>query len=80
TIKLATCNQDIILEQQELDIDILVVDLTSQNLDSEIENQLNIYLNFNNSYILTEEKLNDSEIIKVVLMKQINLNIEILMI
>ncbi|CAG8658921.1 11855_t:CDS:1 [Dentiscutata erythropus] len=56
-----------LLEHQEQDIDILVIDLTSQDLDPDIESQLNAYLDFNNSHIITEEKLEDSEIIEIVL-------------
>ncbi|CAG8644589.1 3099_t:CDS:2, partial [Cetraspora pellucida] len=66
-IEFAAHNQDTVLEQQEQDIDMLVVDLTSQNSDPEIENQLNAYLDLNNLHILTEEMLDDSEIIEVVL-------------
>ncbi|CAG8802483.1 23036_t:CDS:1, partial [Cetraspora pellucida] len=58
--------QDVLLGQQEQDIDMLIVDLTSQDLDPEIEHQLNIYLDLNNLPILIEEKLEDSEIIKIV--------------
>ncbi|CAG8785603.1 15263_t:CDS:1, partial [Dentiscutata erythropus] len=66
-IEFAAHNQDTILEQQEQDTDMLVVDLTSQDPDPEIENQLNAYLDLNNLHILTEEMLDDSEIIEVVL-------------
>ncbi|CAG8728678.1 728_t:CDS:1, partial [Cetraspora pellucida] len=66
-IELATHSQDTLLEQQEQDINTLVVDLISQDLEPEIENQLNSYLDLNNLHILTEEKLDDSEIIEVVL-------------
>ncbi|CAG8761442.1 2663_t:CDS:2, partial [Cetraspora pellucida] len=63
-IELATHSQDTLLEQQEQDINTLVVDLISQDLEPEIENQLNSYLDLNNLHILTEEKLDDSEIIE----------------
>ena len=63
-IELAACTQDAVLEQQEQDISTLVVDLTSV---PEIEDQLNTYLDLNNLHIITEENLDDSEIIEVVL-------------
>ncbi|CAG8770982.1 3363_t:CDS:2 [Gigaspora rosea] len=66
-IELATCTQDAVLEQQEQDISTLVVDLTSQDPDPEIEDQLNTYLDLNNLHIVTEKNLDDSEIIEVVL-------------
>ncbi|CAG8565357.1 17910_t:CDS:2 [Racocetra fulgida] len=66
-IELATCIQNIVLEQQEQNISTLVVDLTSQDPNLKIKNQLNVYLDLNNLHILTEKKLNDSEIIEVVL-------------
>ena len=66
-IELAACTQDAVLEQQEQDISTLVVDLTSQDPDPEIEDQLNTYLDLNNLHIVTEENLDDSEIIEVVL-------------
>ncbi|CAG8748145.1 1011_t:CDS:2, partial [Cetraspora pellucida] len=64
-IKLATCTQDAVLEQQEQNISMLVVDLTSQDPNLEIEDQLNTYLDLNNLYIITEKNLNNSKIIKV---------------
>ncbi|CAG8763063.1 12231_t:CDS:1, partial [Ambispora leptoticha] len=63
----AVSSYDISLEQQEKDVNMLVVDLTSQDLDSEIECQLNIYLDLNDSHILIEEKLENSEIIEIIL-------------
>ena len=66
-IELAACTQDAVLEQQEQDISTLVVDLTSQNPDPEIEDQLNTYLDLNNLHIVTKENFDDSEIIEVVL-------------
>ncbi|CAG8552373.1 20629_t:CDS:2 [Cetraspora pellucida] len=44
---------------------MLVVNLTSQDPDSEIEDLLNTYLDFNNLHIITEENFDDSKIIKV---------------
>ncbi|CAG8455510.1 3601_t:CDS:2 [Racocetra fulgida] len=68
-IEVAVSSHNISLKQQEEDVNMLVVDLTSQDSDSEIKHQLNIYLDLNNSYILTKEKLKDSEIIKIILDK-----------
>ncbi|RIB28195.1 hypothetical protein C2G38_2158497 [Gigaspora rosea] len=59
--------QDISSEQQEEDVNDLVIDLTSQDPDPEIEDQLNTYLDLNNLHIITEEKLENSEIIEIVL-------------
>ncbi|CAG8819639.1 3567_t:CDS:1, partial [Gigaspora rosea] len=66
-IELVACTQDAVLEQQGQDISTLVVDLTFQDPDLKIEDQLNTYLDLNNLYIVTEENLDDSEIIEVVL-------------
>ncbi|CAG8695141.1 13004_t:CDS:2, partial [Cetraspora pellucida] len=66
-IDVAVSGHDMLLEQQEEDVNTLVIDLTSQDPDPEIERQLNTYLDLNNSHILTEEKLEDSEIIEIVL-------------
>ncbi|CAG8501506.1 18667_t:CDS:2 [Dentiscutata erythropus] len=66
-IKVATDNQDTLLEQQEQDIDSLVINLISQDIDLDVESQLNIYLNLNSSHIITEKKLEDSKIIEIVL-------------
>ncbi|CAG8474738.1 13992_t:CDS:2, partial [Cetraspora pellucida] len=66
-IDAAVSIQDALLEQQEQDVDTLIADLTSQDLDPEIEHQLNTYLDLNNWPIVTEEKLEDSEIIEIVL-------------
>ncbi|CAG8610148.1 3379_t:CDS:2 [Cetraspora pellucida] len=66
-VKFATNNQDIVLRQQEQDVDTLLIDLTSQDPDPEIKNQLNAYLDLNDLHILTEKKLNDTKIIEVVL-------------
>ncbi|RIB16355.1 hypothetical protein C2G38_2038638 [Gigaspora rosea] len=66
-IEVATDRQNISLEQQEQDIDMLVIDLTVQDPDLEIKNQLNTYLNLNDLHIETEEKLEDSEIVEIIL-------------
>ncbi|CAG8700848.1 14730_t:CDS:2, partial [Dentiscutata erythropus] len=66
-IEVATYNHDMSLEQQEDDVGNLVIDLTSQDPDPEIESQLNTYLDLNDLHIITKEKLEDSKIIKIVL-------------
>ncbi|CAG8619840.1 28499_t:CDS:2, partial [Dentiscutata erythropus] len=66
-IEVATNSQNTLLEQQEQDIDMLVIDLTFQDPNPEIKDQLNIYLNLNDLHITTKERLEDSEIIKIVL-------------
>ncbi|CAG8557609.1 16485_t:CDS:2, partial [Racocetra fulgida] len=66
-IEVATNSQDTLLEHQEQDIDVLMIDLTFQDPDPEIRNQLNTYLNLNDLHIITEEKLDNSEIIEIVL-------------
>ncbi|CAG8646716.1 20747_t:CDS:2 [Dentiscutata erythropus] len=50
---------------QEEDINELVIDLTTQDPDPEIESQLNTYLGLNDLHIITEEKLEDLEIIEI---------------
>ncbi|CAG8753235.1 1237_t:CDS:1, partial [Dentiscutata erythropus] len=69
-IKVTADNQDTLLKQQEQEIDSLVIDLISQDIDLNVKSQLNIYLNLNSSYIITEKKLENSEIIKIVLDKK----------
>ncbi|CAG8501241.1 13300_t:CDS:2, partial [Cetraspora pellucida] len=64
-IEVAIKSQDMLLEQQEEDVNDLVIDLTSQ--DPEIKSQLNTYLDLSNLHIITEEKLEDSEIIEIVI-------------
>ncbi|CAG8728590.1 2636_t:CDS:1 [Cetraspora pellucida] len=66
-IEVTINSQDILLEQQDNDVNVLVIDLTFQNLSSEIKNQLNEYLDLNNLCIITEDKLKDSEIVEIVL-------------
>ncbi|CAG8741360.1 5960_t:CDS:2, partial [Dentiscutata erythropus] len=68
-IDTAVNNQDALLEQQQQDINALVVDLTSRDLDPEIEHQLNTYLDLNSLPILTEKRLEDFEIIEIILDK-----------
>ncbi|CAG8814020.1 3548_t:CDS:1, partial [Cetraspora pellucida] len=63
-IDAAVSIQDALLEQQEQDVDMLIVDLTSQNPDPKIKHQLNTYLDLNNLPIVTEKKL-DSKIIEI---------------
>ncbi|CAG8691524.1 25944_t:CDS:1 [Dentiscutata erythropus] len=48
---------------------MLVIDLTVQDPDPEIKNQLNTYFKLNDLHIVTEEKLEDSEIVEISLDK-----------